>query len=301
MTGIGSRTGLALALLIGVASASTSAALAHAAAPPAIVSFPSGNLTLKGYLYRPAGPGPFPLMIWNHGSEHMKDPGNPRPAERRELGEWYAAQGFVLFMPHRRGHGLSPGEWIMDGIERESTPSTRSRRMVELQDDVNADVVAAVAYARTLSFVDTTRMYMSGVSFGGIQTLLAAEKPLGLRAAVPFAPGAMSWARSPELRARLASAVRHRTVPVFLIQAANDFDLAPSDELGPLLKGSPLAWQAKVFPAYGTTPQEGHGKFAVLGEAVWGPDVLAFLARCGYRSTTKRRIASPASPESRAR
>src|SRR5438874_10799018 len=39
-----------------------------------LVSFPSGDLTLHGFLYRP-GPasrapraGPFPAMLWNHGS-----------------------------------------------------------------------------------------------------------------------------------------------------------------------------------------------------------------------------------------
>src|SRR6476620_2853363 len=33
------------------------------------VSFKSGNLTLVGYAYHPDGRGPFPTIIWNHGSE----------------------------------------------------------------------------------------------------------------------------------------------------------------------------------------------------------------------------------------
>src|SRR4249919_2886255 len=33
------------------------------------VEYPSGKLTLPGVLYRPAGKGPFPAVIWNHGSE----------------------------------------------------------------------------------------------------------------------------------------------------------------------------------------------------------------------------------------
>ena len=35
---------------------------------PEEVSFPSGDLTLRGYLYRPAGEGPFPCIVTNHGS-----------------------------------------------------------------------------------------------------------------------------------------------------------------------------------------------------------------------------------------
>src|SRR5215470_13127825 len=33
------------------------------------VTFKSGNLTLVGYLFKPDGDGPFPALIWNHGSE----------------------------------------------------------------------------------------------------------------------------------------------------------------------------------------------------------------------------------------
>ena len=32
------------------------------------VSFRSGDLELHGLLYKPAGPGPFPGVVYNHGS-----------------------------------------------------------------------------------------------------------------------------------------------------------------------------------------------------------------------------------------
>lgn len=35
---------------------------------PEIVSFRSGGLTLQGLLWRPAGQGPFPAVLYNHGS-----------------------------------------------------------------------------------------------------------------------------------------------------------------------------------------------------------------------------------------
>src|SRR6185503_16194611 len=37
-------------------------------APAETISFPSGALTLRGVLYRPPGPGPFPAVLYNHGS-----------------------------------------------------------------------------------------------------------------------------------------------------------------------------------------------------------------------------------------
>ena len=33
------------------------------------VQFPSNGLTLHGWIYKPQGTGPFPAVIWNHGSE----------------------------------------------------------------------------------------------------------------------------------------------------------------------------------------------------------------------------------------
>ncbi len=33
-----------------------------------IVSIPNGGAPLAGYLYRPEGSGPFPALIFNHGS-----------------------------------------------------------------------------------------------------------------------------------------------------------------------------------------------------------------------------------------
>src|ERR1700690_1208198 len=38
------------------------------------VTFQRAGLTLVGYLYKPAGNGPFPGLIWNHGSEQNPSP-----------------------------------------------------------------------------------------------------------------------------------------------------------------------------------------------------------------------------------
>jgi hypothetical protein len=43
--------------------------LSGAAGPASdIVSFPSGNLTLRGVLFKPEGSGPFRAVLYNHGS-----------------------------------------------------------------------------------------------------------------------------------------------------------------------------------------------------------------------------------------
>jgi poly(3-hydroxybutyrate) depolymerase len=36
--------------------------------PPQTVEIASGNLRLKAFLWKPPGPGPFPAVLFNHGS-----------------------------------------------------------------------------------------------------------------------------------------------------------------------------------------------------------------------------------------
>src|SRR5262249_42044923 len=110
------------------------------------------------------------------------------------------------------------------------------------------------------------------------QTLLTAEKGLGLRAFIAFAPGAMSWGNF-VLRQRLERAVRNAKAPLFLVQARNDFSLGPSELLGPIVRAKGPPNDAKIYPAFGTTPKEGHAAFATHagGIAVWSQDVFNFL------------------------
>jgi fermentation-respiration switch protein FrsA (DUF1100 family) len=88
----------------------------------------------------------------------------------------------------------------------------------------------------------------------------------------------MSW-RNMAVQERLVRAVRNAKAPLFLAQAQNDYSLGPSDVLGPIVRAKGPPSDAKVYPAFGATHQEGHGAFAVraAGIAVWNADVFAFL------------------------
>jgi dienelactone hydrolase len=243
------------------------------------VTFPSGDLELRGWLYRPEGPGPFPAVIWNHGSEK-------KPTAHPELGRFYTSHGFVVFLPIRRGHEPSPGKYIQDVLDEFAAggadPEHVREKAVDLHDFYNQDVMAALAWLREQPYVDRDRLVVTGCSYGGIQTLITAEKGLGVRAFVPFAPGAMSWA-NPALRRREIEAVRNAKAPLFLLQARNDYGLGPCEVLGPILEGKGGLNRSRIYPPYGTTPMEGHAGFACWegGIAVWGRDVLDFLAAAG--------------------
>jgi carboxymethylenebutenolidase len=252
-------------------------ALAPGQAMGELVSFPSGEFTLKGYLYKPQGSGPFPAMIWNHGSE--KEPGF-----QPELAAFYSSKGFVFFLPHRHGHGLSPGEYIVDINDRLTTgvknEETVWPEMVKMHDVYNLDVAAAVAWLKSQPFVDKSRVVMSGVSYGGIQTLVSAERIAGVRGFISFAPAAMSWRMVP-LRERLLTAIAKGKAPIFLIQASNDYSTGPSEVLGPVIRRKGPPNNAKLYPDFGAPDehQKGHGAFSTwnIGIDIWSPEVLAFI------------------------
>ena len=209
-------------------------------------------------------------MLWNHGSEKL-------PGGRPDLGNFYTSHYFVFFVPHRRGQGRSPGEYIQDVIAQ-APPSQRAEKMVELQEVAVDDVIAALNYLKSQPFVDPQRIAMSGCSYGGIQTLLAGERDLGIKALIPFAPGAMSWGQNQPLHGLLRTAVDNAKAPIFLIQAKNDYDIEPSKVLSEEAKKKHKDFQSKIYPAFGGDHQDGHWKFCTAGMDVWGEDVLSFLA-----------------------
>jgi carboxymethylenebutenolidase len=260
------------------------------------VKYPSGEYSLPGYLYRPAGKGPFPAIIWNHGSER-------NPKAQPELARFYTGNGYVFFVPIRHGHGKAPGTYIgahEDEIRsHERDRAVLQRKLVGLHELYNLDVVAAVAWLKEQTFVDPTRIVMSGCSYGGIQTVLTAEKGLGVRAFVPFAPAAMSFANE-ALRERLVIAARHAKAPIFLLQAQNDYSTGPSELLAPILKEKGEPSHVKVYPAFGKSNQEGHGAFACwsLGITGWGEDVLEFLDAAMKTNSTSHQKAAAVKPAS---
>jgi carboxymethylenebutenolidase len=231
----------------------------------ALVSVPSPHGTLEGFLYVPEGKGLFPAVLWNHGSERF-------PGWQPELAAFYNAHGFVFFLPHRRGQGKSPGPYIMDELRGSRSPGVA----VEAQREANEDVVAALNWLKTRPDVDANRIVVSGCSFGGIQTLLTAERGLGARAFIAFAPAAQSWGNG-ALEQMLEHAVQHAQGPVFVIQAKNDYSTRPATVLGKIAVAR--GGRAQIYPAFGNSAQEGHWAFATTsaGIGVWGEDVLQFI------------------------
>ena len=248
-------------------------------APPDTVAIRSGALTLRALLWRPAGRGPFPAVLFNHGSGPAD---SALGAQRMALGPVFARHGYVFLFLFRRGAGLSAGEGTnsfdrMRQAFADRGQDARNRVQLELLegDDLN-DVIAGLAFLRSRPDVDARRVAVAGHSFGGSLTLVVAERDTTVRAAVVFGGAAGSWDGSPPLRARLGSAVRKTTAPIFLVYAANDYTTAPAKALAAEMERGGKPHRVRVYPPSGQTAAEGHD-FVYREVATWEPDVFAFL------------------------
>jgi len=242
-----------------------------------VVSFASGNLKLYGHLFKPDGAGPFPAVVYNHGSAA----GMASQEAFEALGPVFVKRGWVFFGPYRRGQGLSAaaGPYIEDQINAAykaggiSAADATAVRLLET-DHLN-DQLAALAWLRKQSFVQSQRIAVAGTSFGGIETVLGAEKG-SYCAAVDFAGGAMSWRRAPLIQSLMIGAVQNSRVPIFFIQAENDYDLSPTHVLSEAMKNAGRKFEAKIYPPFGTARIDGH-TFGYFGGSVWGDEVFHFL------------------------
>jgi carboxymethylenebutenolidase len=250
-----------------------------ATTPQLIIFAGPDSMALHGYFYVPDGTGPFSALLWNHGSE--KEPG-----EEQTLADFYVGHGYAFFLPHRHGQGKSSdaGDYIMDLEQLVQNIGVGLAFVdefnVKIQGWYNRDVLAALEWLKQQSSVDSNKIYMSGASFGGIQTIWTAEQDPGVRGYVPFAPAAESWGNH-QLQYRLIQALNVAQPPVFLIQAEGDYSIGPYELLGRYLRGKGGLNTARLYPKFGATPEEAHWTFATqsAGIGIWGEDVLAWLEK----------------------
>jgi carboxymethylenebutenolidase len=246
---------------------------------PEVISFPSGDLTLYGVLYKPRGAGPFPAVLFNHGS----GPGMTSEELFQALGPRFVSRGWVFFAPWRRGQGLSetPGRYIMDDIkeawQKDGVSAAAAVLVRRHETDQLEDQLAGLAWLRTAKFVTPGRIAVAGSSFGGIQTVLGIERA-DYCAGIDAAGGAQSWKLNPQLQAVMTRAVRNARAPIFFFQAENDYDLAPTRVLSAAMKQAGKPHQATIYPPSGKRPGEGHG-LPLRGIAVWFDDAMQFLER----------------------
>ncbi len=242
----------------------------------------SGPLTLT--MYRPQGDGPFPLVVMSHGraiAERRAQQGRQR---YEPLARYLVSKGFAVFVPTRLGYGDTFGQF-----DPESAGSCAALRVESMAMAASEQVLAAVAYARSLPWVDASRWMAMGQSVGGLATLAVAwRQPPGLVAAINFSGGTGG---NPELRpgnpcspqvaeALWRSKAAASRVPMLWLYWANDLYWGAEWP-----QRWARAWQegggALEFHQLGAVGADGHAGLSIdMGQ--WVPLVESYLARAGF-------------------
>jgi dienelactone hydrolase len=245
-----------------------------------------GDQQMRTIVYLPHGPGlfpvdragPFPLAILNHGSPRSASDRPGMMVRYPSASAWFAARGFAVAVPTRRGYGLTGGAWA-ETQGRCDSPDYYGAGRTTAQD-----IRAAVLYFRTQPFVDPDRIVLVGQSAGGWGVLASAGQKLpGVAAIVNFAGGRGSRGADQVCSpAALVDAARRfgagADLPVLSIYTANDSYFNPSlarQIHEAFVAGGASRARLLQLSAFG---RDGHGLFAHRdGPDVWGPPVEAFL------------------------
>jgi dienelactone hydrolase len=238
-----------------------------------VVMVPAASAALETTLFRPAGDGPFRLVVVNHG----KAPGEPRRQPRARylaLAHELVQRGYAVVVPMRRGFSHSGGDYAAHRCD------ARAHGLAQA-DDVRA---ALEFYARRAD-IDASRVVVIGQSAGGLTALaLGAQRVPAVAGLVNFAgglreDGCTDWQRG--LAAAFGAYGQASRVPTLWFYGDNDAHFAPA------------VWH-DLHRAYtargGRATLVAHGRFGDdahelaerrAGAAVWLPAMARFFADLG--------------------
>jgi dienelactone hydrolase len=232
-------------------------------------------------IYRPAGEGPFPLLVFNHG----RSPGDKRAQQGRSQPETVArylvAKGFVVMAPTRIGYWETYGDF---------DPENSACKNIEpMSIAASQQVLATVEFAKTLPYVDASRWLVAGQSVGGLTAVATVGRaPMGLLGGINFSGGTggnpdLSPANpcNPAATTRYwGDIAKNAKVPMLWMYWENDKYWGPS-----IPKTWHRAWVEggghAQFAALGPSGDNGHSG---VGEDMdhWLPVVDRFLRELGF-------------------
>ena len=235
-------------------------------------------LNLDARIYRPAGPGPFPLVVINHGTPPDKSKMRGIELGFDRAAKWFVSQGYATVVALRPGFGGSDGDYL------ESAGSCNHEDYVLGGRRTAAIESLIVKSASTLPFVQADHIIVVGQSAGGFGVVaLADEPPPGVVGVISFAGGRGGdgdehiCGGTETLAAADAVFGKANKLPQLWLYAANDhfFNATVAHAMAQAYQAASTPKVTFVdLPAFGA---DGHQTFAKADPKVWTADVSAFL------------------------
>jgi dienelactone hydrolase len=232
---------------------------------------------------RPKGPGPFPLVIVNHGStQNAAQRAKARPPSYSVLSQWFVRRGYVVAVPQRPGHGSTGGPYLEEQGDCVRADFAQAGR------GAADSIETALRYFTGQPYVRRDRVVIVGQSAGGWGALaLEGRKPQGAVAVIVFAPGrggrSNGRPNSNCAPGRLVDTAgqfgRTARIPTLWIAAENDsyFGPALSRRMVDAYRAAGGIVEYRLLPPYG---KDGHSLIEMKdADKIWGPLIESFLAK----------------------
>src|SRR5262249_49916884 len=126
---------------------------------PETVVIPSGKLHLKALLWKPAAPGPFPAVLFFHGSggaDAHPTAGLQMTDAAEKLAPLFLKHGYAFLYPFRRGQGFSADQapFMQDVLQREEVTKGKEARQhlqfVLATTEQLDDVIASLSFLKNI-------------------------------------------------------------------------------------------------------------------------------------------------------
>lgn len=243
----------------------------------------SGNMIVTHF--RPAGPGPFPLVVISHG--RASDAAARAKPERQRfirVVRYWVTHGFAVAVPTRLGYGAT-------GVEpdTESSGQCDNRDYGPMSDGSAHQVRTALTFAAGLPRIDGQRIILMGQSVGGLATTVANGKGIpGVVAAINVAGGSGGNPKerpgkpcgADRLEGVYRAAGKTAKTPMLWLYAENDKYWGPQ---------IPRTWHTAYTSAgakadFVMVPPVGDDGHRMIDDlASWTPHVDRFIAALGLK------------------
>jgi pimeloyl-ACP methyl ester carboxylesterase len=226
---------------------------------------------LETTIYRPPSPPPWPLAVFNHGSNGKLSSHHLQARERpAEIARFFRERGYLIAAPMRQGFGRSTGE------------SHFRCDHADYALRYEGDIAAVITSLSERGLVKPDQVVVLGQSNGGLVTLgYAAVHPtakgvINISGGVDTARPECDWRKGMlDAANKLGS---RAAVPSLWLYAEDDKIFDPSIAR-PFFDAYRAAGARAAMVTY---PRGGHGFALKKGSATtWGADVDRFLAEVG--------------------
>jgi dienelactone hydrolase len=238
-------------------------------------------------IYKPAGQGRFPTLVFNHGSTGygIDSTRFKKPVDAPAVAAFFVQRGWAVVMPARRGRAGSDGQYDEGfSVIKALGYACVSSLSLAGADRALRDIDAAMTAIVQMPFVDTERVAIGGVSRGGVLSVAyAGTHPTQVKGVINFVGG---WLGKPcPTMGSVNQALFNRgaTYPGQSIWLYADSDsyysLSHSREN---FAAFTAAGGKGLFHAFAAPAENGH--WLPTFPAVWATDVEAYLEHIGLPS-----------------